>query len=676
MISFVRDILKCSKPIRIAACVTAFLWLVSLVLLLMTVHSFRVKYHYEKACRFYHQGNIAGTITEIDKALAIDADFAEAHNLAGKLALEGGNYDKAAEHFARMGKVAEDSQEAANGTGVTEILRKYKPGSFINRDGLDMMKSAAERSVQGRPLGDLFVNLGSAELHEGRALKARDYYAKALDTRNVSMEGLVHLYNGSGVVLTRLARFEQGEARRQLLDAAAAEFEKAALIAPASRDVKANRVLLDLVNAVGKPPGVRQALINTARELDKSWSGSPSRMFRFALYGAIGMNACAERKYEDAVKAFEIAGKESAPPNLVYNTAVARLHLAEKLKNEQAFQSASDAVKQALELGENALMATERLGLVFTLAVLEHTTGYGEQAKEDFAKAEMFIGKPGIPKEAAAIVYRALAIVNYEDNRIADSLKLIDKALDADPTMTDLKKISEHLKTPPAVSRPEWLSLGLEKPEDFLPPGMWPMVAEVYGRATVEPLKKDQINVTIQGRPAEFEFAQNSRIIILPMAPLTDGLHTVEVTAIDSLKNTARNSTEFRIDTTPPTASISPASRSKIKAGPMTFTVELHDEVVGVDHSTISILVNYEPDGQERESYTAVNKGKYSYEMDLEEDKVYGGNPIASDKFGFQLKYDLVPGKVKFIIKAADVNGNKMPDFAAEYTIEPGEEKK
>ena len=645
------------------------LWIVNAFLCYSTVQAYRVRSHYTTAYRYYHQNNISGTIRELSAALAIDPDFVEAYNLLGKMTLQAGDYTKAAGYFKAVINMTGGSVEAYNGLAITEIVRKYTPGTPVDSQSKTMLEQISVKPESGRLSGDVFVNLGSVALAEGDPAAALAYFDKAAESRNMRMEGLVHLYNGRGVARGKQAALETGAKQQELLKQAEVELTKAELIAPYSPDVVTNRFMLRLALVAGKPIGdpARRALIIESSTFIREHGGRVRPAFGFIVNNDLGLQAYKEGRFADALAAFTQAGKLDP---LAYapalNRGVTLLSIAQKSPVPKAVEDARAVVEVLID--STRIPNLHKLALVAQLGNVEYAAGERESCRKHFAQALKFAKlQPGTAD--AASVYRAMAILHYDADKYAEAIEMTKLAMQTDPSMADVQKVIDILKTPPRVTKPDLLRY------DSLPPKLQPLRAEVSSEAVPDLIEKDKIDVTIDDQPADFAFAEASQIIILPRAPAEDGVHLVKVEATDKLGNKGSAVGEFRIDSTPPVVyAVNPPVDAELNADDMVeFSVELQDTISGVDLGTLKLSVAHTGiGGKSLETYPIVDKGKYLYNVDDAMAEMVMGNDIRKEKFTFECKTALTPGTYRFTLEVADKRGNKLVDSKWQYTVPEG----
>jgi len=158
-------------------------------------------------------------------------------------------------------------------------------------------------------------------------------------------------------------------------------------------------------------------------------------------------------------------------------------------------------------------------------------------------------------------------------------------------------------------------------------------------------------------------------MVALPKRPLGEGEHVVLIEATDPLGNTSTAETKITIDHSPPSASVTPAPGKTLKPGAHTFTVTLKDEVSGINHASTNLSVTQRASGDDVDKFFLVIKeGKFTGAAGLDK----AGVAIQGDRFSFQLKGGVVPGRYIFNLTAADKKGNKMEAYRWTYTVRKG----
>jgi|GEM_PF-2748579 len=661
MITFIKEVLKTTRFLVALALVTASLWVLVAVMIFSVVWAYRSKAHYNEARSHYHRGKTSEATDKLNAALKSDPGFVEAYCLAGKMALEAKDYKNAATYFGNAAKFGGPDAEVQNALAVTRIMSGFFPGAALDRNGKNALSDAASR-WPGR--GDTFVNLGSVLLYENDLDGAQGNYEKAQNTRNVSKRGLVHLYNGLGVVLTNKAKKATGRHRRELVRQAQIEFRKAQLLAPSRTAAGTNQLMTLLALAADIPVADRRLGIAVGRA--EAFYGKNrkhvTKPFVYALSHNAGLHAYGEKRYEDAARAFERALKV-APLSAAdaFNSVAATVAAAREDSSDEAVAAARGAVKGFISAPSPSL--AESFALLTELGNVEYARKNLPAARECFEQAQKLINDT-TPQTHAATVYRALAILGYEDGNISQTLAMIERAAEADALMTDFEPITERLKTPPKLSPPVVL-----RRED-LPENMQPVrVAQVYNRSTSVPLKKKNIKVKIGDVETIFGFTKHSQMIALPKRPLGEGKHVVLIEATDPLGNTSSVTTMIIIDHTPPSASVRPPPGRRLTPGPRVLAVTLKDEVSGVSHVHTTLSVTHKPAGGDVENLSVlIREGKFTKTAGLDRTGVM----IDNDRFSFQIKGGLVPGRYTFNLTAADKKGNKMKPFRWTYTVAEG----
>jgi Flp pilus assembly protein TadD len=92
--------------------------------------------------------------------------------------------------------------DVQNGLAVTKIVEQLDRSRTLDASGTRILEEAATKYPE---YGDLLVNLGTAHLYAGKPEQAASRFQKALETRNVSWDGLVYLYNGLGSAFSMMA---------------------------------------------------------------------------------------------------------------------------------------------------------------------------------------------------------------------------------------------------------------------------------------------------------------------------------------------------------------------------------------------------------------------------------------------------------------------------------------
>jgi len=656
VITFIKDLLKTTRFLIAMALVVAALWLLAAVTLFSAVSAYRSRKHYVKAHLCYQKGDMQKAASELTDIVKSDYGFVEAHNLAGKMALDAKDYENATKHFTNAMNFGGPGAEVQNALAVTRILRDYFPGGAVDGEGKKALRDAASRWPRA---GDTFVNIGSVFLYENNPGEALANYKKALATRNVSKEGLAYLYNGMGIIHVMEAKKAGGADRMEALKKAGIEFRKAIAIRPRSPDATANQLITELAIAAARPftrRGHSPAVSRAERFYDQKRKYVTDPL-AYALCHNMGFEAFAEKEYKNAATAFARALKvKPLSAADAFNRAASCVAAAGKEPTPESIVIAREAVESYLTA--RSATPAETHSLLAGLGNVEYASGDLEVATEYWQRAAKVVDDT-ISQTDAATVYRALAIVNYEGGRLPKVIEMIKRATDADPSMKDFDKITERLKMPPRVTPPVVL-----KKEGF-PEDMPPIRAEVYNRSTEKPLKKENIKVTIGDVEAIFDFTQHSQLVALPTRPLGEGVHLVQIEATDYLGNTAKAKTSIMIDHTPPAASITPAPDSMLKPGIHMFKITLTDAVSGVDHASIRLLVSRRAPKGSTESYALIHEGAFTKMAGLDR----AGVPIEEDEFSFRLNKPLVAGTYILALHAADMKQNKIQDCRWTYSV-------
>ena len=659
MRDFFKDLMK-TRPInQYVVYGLGVVWIVVIFLGYITLQDYRVRRHYNKAYRYFHQQNTEGTLRELKTVLSIDPEFAEAYNLLGKMALHARDYSNASDYFDSIIRLTGGTVEARNGLAVTQIVRRYMPGMGVDPKAKQMLQDLAKGP--GAKMGDIFNNLGSIALHEGDFATAEQYYQDALATRNVRIEGLAHLYNGMGVLCVKQASLETGEKQTALLRKAETEFRKAQLVSPSSPDVVTNRFLMRLALMAGKPAEdpARRSLLNEAAEFMKQRGGDVRASLAYLVHNDLGLQAYKEKRYPAAIDEFTKAAQVD-PLAFVpaFNFGVTRLAIAEKELSPQTVDEARDIVARLID--SNRVPQMLKVSLLTQLSTIECRAGERDDALKHLEQV-IALAKGMAATSDLAIAYRTLAILEYGEGNYEKAIVGTNLAMQAEPSMTDMQKLIDILKTPPRVTRPEVLWY-----DSFLP-DLQPMRAEVHGEAVPDLIDKEDIDVTIDGNPAEFEFGEASTIYILPRERLGDGVHVVRVEAKDKLGNKAEASGEVKIDLTPPIVyAIAPPANSTVRPGMPSISVEVQDAISGINFTTLKLTVVSKSADGTPDSYPIIKEGKFQYNI---EGMMTEGQPIWNEKFLFQLKSPLVPGDYTFILNVDDKRRNKLKDFQWRYTV-------
>jgi len=660
MREFYKDLLK-SRPInQYIVYGLGVVWIVVIFLGYITIQDYRVRRHYNKAYRYFHQQNTEATLRELKTTLSIDPDFAEAYNLLGKIALHARDYSNASDYFQSLIGLTGGSPEARNGLAVTQIVRRHLPGTAVDPQAKQMLLDLA--SGPGARMGDLFVNLGSIALHEADLPAAEKYYQTALATRNVRIEGLAHVYNGLGVLRVKQASLETGERQTALLRQAEIEFTKAQLVSPASPDVVTNRFLMRLALMVGKPwaDPARRGVLREAAEFMKSRGGDVRPSLAYLVHNDLGLQAYKEMRFPDAIDEFVKAAQVDPLAYVpAFNLGVTRLAIAEKELSPNAVDDARDIVARLIDSTRVPQML--KVSLLAHLSAIECRAGERDDAHKHLDEV-IKLAKGMAATADLAAAYRTLAILEYDEGNYDKAIEATHQAMQADPTMTDLQKIIDILKLPPRVTKPEVLRY-----ESFLP-DLQPLRAEVHSEAVPDLIDKEKIDVTIDGKPAEFEFGEASTIYILPRERLGDGVHGVRVQATDKLGNKAEATGEIKIDVTPPIVyALSPPADSTLKPGTQDISVELQDGISGIDFSTLKLTVTLKGADGKPDAYPIVRLGKSQYNV---QGVMTEGEPIWNEKFVFQLKSPFVAGdEYTFTLSVDDKRGNRLKEYQWKYTV-------
>lgn len=664
MIEFIKEILKTTRFLIAMAAVTALLWLLSFVALWSATSAYLARGHYHEALRHHRQGNDKEAIRELRTNPASKRGFAESYSLAAKIAFDAKDYDKAEMYFRDSMAYGRDrpelQAELQHALAITQIMRSFFPGHALSHDGVSKLREVVQ---QWQNSGDAFVNLGSAFLHEGKTLSALSSYRKALKTKNVSREGIAHLYSGLGVIRTREAKNAIGFEREDLLNMAIAQFRKAELIDPGSFDVKANMIMLNLFLAGNKPlDRRRRKIVERAQEFYDKHRKQTSDSLRYALYHNLALIRAAEKEYDRSADAFT-AALEVYPRSEVdaFNRAVVRVLAARSEPSSDAIALAEAQIKRFTSA--RSAKPRDNFLLLVALAGMEYAWPNVDAATKHFEMAAKLIDD-ATPAVEAANVYRALAIIKYKDEKIREAQELIQRALEYDPEMSDLKAITKSLKSAPGISRP----VVLIKPG--LPHNMPVVRSEIYNKSTSKPLGWKNIKITIGGKEALFELTEHSQIVAMPAQPLEEGLHEIKVRATDYLGNTSERQEQVVIDKSPPEVTVTPPPGATLKPGRHTFTVAIRDKVSPVDYRSIKLTVSVSVRGR-YQFFDLIKEGEFTERAGAER----AGAQIEEDEFSFELEKPLTPGKCNFSLEAADVLRNKMDTYRWGYTIEKEEDK-
>ena len=662
MITFIKELLKTTRFLISMALVAAMLWLLAIAMFFSTISAYRVKASYNKGRDYFHQGNKQAAISELNHSLRLNPGLVGAYKLAGKTAFDTEDYEKAITYFERAMKYDDKSSELRAAVGVATIMRSFRPGFSLDRDGTDELYDLASESTGD---GDVLVNLGSVALYQNAVDDAKRYYGEAVRTGWISRDGLVCLYNGLGVIHAKKARKATGARRRDLLSRAKVEFRKAELLDPKSASVALNRLMLDLALLADMPiddPRRRDA-VRRAENFYKQRGKEAGASLKYALHHNLGLEAYSQGKFEEAVRAFETAlGMNMRSTADAFNRVVAGVALARQKPSDEFISTLRVEIERLASA--RSVSMSEIFPMLIELAAVEYTYSHIDDAQKHFEEVAKLIDDTIKPTDAAT-VYRALAILNYEEDRFRDTRQMIKRALQADPSMTDLNQINERLAKPPRVTFPVVLN------KRYLPDNMPVIRAEVYNRSTSDPLGRDNIKVTIGKTEAIVGFTKHSQILAIPVRPLGEGVHAVVIKATDFLGNSAESKAEIVIDHTPPSVSVKPAPGSTLEPGVHTITVALKDKVTGVEYVTIGLKAILQPAEGRPRNITLIKDGRFEEGAGLDQ----AGVPIEEDKFSFELNDPLAPGKYRFTLRAADRANNKMRDYIWSYTVEAeGEE--
>jgi len=660
MREFYQDLLK-SRPInQYIVYGLGVVWIVIIFLGYVTIQDYRVRRHYNKAYRYFHQENTDRTLRELQAALDIDPDFAEAYNLLGKIALHARDYSDASDYFESLIRLTGGSPEARNGLAVTQIVRYHVPKTAVNPRAKQMLLDLA--AGPGARMGDLFINLGSVALHENDLVAAEKHYKAALETRNIRVEGLAHLYNGLGVLRVKQAALETGERQTALLRQAETEFAKAQLVSPSSPDVVTNRFLMRLALMAGRPSGdpARRGLLREAAEFMKSRGGDVRPSLAYLVHNDLGLQAYKEQRFPDAMDEFRKAAQVDPLAYVpAFNLGVTHLAVAEKELSPKAVDDARDIVAQLIDSSRVPQML--KVALLTHLSTIECRAGERDDAHKHLDRA-IKLAKGMAATADLAVAYRTLAILQYDEGNYEKAIEAAKQAMEADSSMTDLQKMLDILKLPPRITKPEVLRY-----ESFLD-DLQPLRSELHSEAVPDLIEKDAIDVTIDGKPAEFEFGEASTIYILPRQRLGDGIHVVRVQATDKLGNKGEASGEIKIDITPPIVyAISPPANATLKPGTQDISVELQDAISGINFNTLKLTVTSKTADGKPDAYPIIREGAFQYNS---EGLTTEGQHIWNEKFIFQLKAPLVTGdEYIFMLNVDDKRGNKLKDYEWKYTV-------
>ena len=638
------------------AVAVAALWMLVLITFLSTLSAYRMKANYDNARRHYRNGNVREAINALNRALQIDPRFHQAYLLAARINYEAKDYEAAARYFRNAincgGPKAMGQEELA----VTLIMRNYLPGAPIDREGRNMLHTAAENSPGN---GDILVNLGSVYLHEGLTDKALEQYEKALMTRNVTSEGLVCLYTGKGVALMRQAAKASGARRDALLSEAVDYFKRAELLNPAERAAKANRLQIELAAVVDKSTkdNARRRVVVEAERFYEANKNLLPPSFNYVIFHNLAVKLYEEGKYVESVEMFRKAAETNPLSGVdTFNEVAARVTLVRTVP----LQKNLDDTRKRVERLESLKLATpaEVFAMLAELAAIEYAEARLDVSLEHYKQLEQLITDE-IPPALAAIVYRGLAVLYTEKEDWPAALKMIEAARNADPKMDDFAKLTKRLSEPPRVDAPIIIS----KPD--LPECFRVAKTVAYCRSLPELLEAGDIDFTFGSVPCVVGFTKDSGVVALPRRPLDEGAHVVKVKATDSLGNTAQASTQWVLDKTPPSARVNPEPDSTLQAGDDTFVVTLHDAVAGVDYTSINLMLVRRPTSATMNSIRIIEKGKFTLDAGI----AIVGVPVREDQFSVTLKDGFAPGTYIFLLQVSDLQYNKMPEFKWTYKV-------
>jgi len=658
MFRLIRQLPHTNRTLIALGVVVGALWLLVAAMLFSTLSAYRLKTAYDKARRHYRQGRVTAAVNALNETLRIDPGFPHAYTLAGKIHYDAKDYEKAAEYFRNAMKLGGSQAVGQEDLALTIIMRNYLPGAALDRNGKNMLHTAAENSPGN---GDILVNLGNVYLYEGNTAQALEQYEKALMTRNISTEGLVNLYIGKGVALTRKARNASGAGRDKLLAEASEHFRKAELLEPANLVAKANRLQVDLAMVIDHSTRdyARRRVIREAERFFERNRRHLPQSFTYAVMHNTAARLYEEGKYAESVEAFRKAAELNPLAGVdTFNEVIARLALVRKFSQQKNLDDTRRRIKRLAEL--KLATPAEEFAMLAELAAIEYAEARLDASLEHYEQLEERITDE-IPPTLAAIVYRGLAVLYFEKGEVAKSRRMVENAVNADPAMNDFDDFIKRISQPPRLDKPVVVT------RPYLPESFCVMKTVAYCRSLPELLNEDDFEVTFGSVPGVVGFTEDSGVVALPLEPLGEGAHTVKVRVTDSLGNTAEASTQWVVDKTPPSATVNPPPDSTLEPGANEFTITLKDSVAGVDYPTVELMLISKPLSASLSTMQIIEDGKFTEAAGLD----VAGAPVREEQITVRLKEPLATGTYTFVLKAADRQHNKMPEFKWTYRVRP-----
>ncbi|MFH1731155.1 MAG: hypothetical protein ABIF82_05845 [Planctomycetota bacterium] len=556
-----------------AICVSG---LVAAFVLLGAWPEFSSRGHLSQAIEHFESGGERGPSqaeTALDNALADNSRMIPALALRGLIALQKGEAGRARDAYQNLQQALADAgaseAPALNGIGCTVLLEARTSGTKKQAQLEEAYKQFVDATKLGPENGDAHVNAAICSLHLGHLTRAASHLANARDTQNLAYESLVAYHSALGSLLSRAAtdrstaaavaaRFKDPDPRLektgQMLVRSTAEFDKAIALLesdPYLADLWMNVAmararLLALAPMTKKAAADYRNIISDAVARHEKHFPLDQRQLALVVvalsYSKDGEAALASGVLRQAVRLGKRSGK------IDFCIGAAFFHVAQSVSStSQQLQLEREGGGHHLAaLADPALPHPMRFRALSDLGVGQWRAGHHADAIEHMAGAGAILTKlegtaDSPSKSERAIFYRNLAVMRYQDGKVAAAAEAANESLAIDAAQEDLKKLFVQANRAAVITDIQTMTTMKQ------PPSM-PIVTAVIRGGGIAPPTKDEISVAVDGDPVTFTIGPDSQIYALPRKPLAEGKHTVTITVSVPGGAPVRQSTEIIID--------------------------------------------------------------------------------------------------------------------------------
>ena len=535
----------------------AILGLIGLGMLLGTRDEYAAGRAFDRALVHYAAKDFESAELALDEATDAKADYTAPLEVKGKLLVDQGRataakYKEAQELFAKLRQTQETTPRRIGGRTLSgpsiavligeavaqfEASRAADPSREPSEDAVGTAEEQLARALKqaeenGQAAGDVYINLATVALHDGKAEKCRAYLDKAREVGNISIDALPYLYNLEGVL----------EHRRGKLTLALEEFDKVDQFDPDWAVPRVNRAAV-LARSLTRGKLDDATAERYEREILKSASkgADSAKHLIYPIHHSLAIHYMRKGQFGLAIKQFEQAADHSELGwKATLNRGVARYVKARREggSNNPLYQSAYADLKRLVVTASqyDHFVAHCMLGTIDALA------GNTKPAIDAFTKAELIVREEATTDDKRDAALRAalprvqlslaaLLVRSGQPEAARDVLRRL-----RGETPESAKGFLAQFGVKPGIeSFRAWREKGVYTDFDLR------VQAHVQCRSSAAPLTKDDIKLqlhnTLTGDVRDIPFTLYGPDLRAVVLNLPQGTFRTRITVTDALGN-------------------------------------------------------------------------------------------------------------------------------------------